>query len=209
MSGAPHDVTDRHSANLYVRKASPIMMAASRHGPEMLGLLISRGAEATVLDTYHSTPIDYLCCAPTFGTAADADAVRCLTTLVRQGANVNAADRDGSTALMLAWLYGASLDTVTALLDFRASVNATNRSGNTAPTLAIIRGRIPKDSKMAALLCLVELLGERGADVTLVDAAGRDALTIARETPAWSGKVHELALILAKYRSTIIGKDTA
>ncbi|GAB7325639.1 hypothetical protein MBLNU13_g09619t1 [Cladosporium sp. NU13] len=59
LSGAPQDVTDRHSPVLYVQKATVIMIAASRHGRDLLDLLLSRGADPTPLDNWQSTTIDY------------------------------------------------------------------------------------------------------------------------------------------------------
>lgn len=204
LSGAPQDTTDRHSPVLYVRKATLIMIAASRHGPDLLDLLLSSGADPMPMDNWQSTAIDYLCRRPIFGTAQHADPVRCITTLVHHGVDVNASDRDGSTALMLASLHGTGLDVVTSLLDLGASVNTSNRFGNTALTLTVTRGRKYRESSGVPLLTFVDLLCKRGADATLANSAGRNALAIARETPAWSGKLENLAYIIAKYESASI-----
>lgn len=45
LSGAPQHATDRHSPVLYVRRATLIMIAASRHGPDLLDLLLSSGTD--------------------------------------------------------------------------------------------------------------------------------------------------------------------
>jgi ankyrin repeat protein len=208
LSGAPQDPNDRNSARLYVYKATIIMMAASRHGPEMLDLLLSRGANATAVDSSQRTAIDYLSRIPIFDTAQDADPVKCISTLVRNGVDVNAVDRDGSTALMVASLYGAGFDIVTALLDAGALVNATNAFGNSALMMTVIRGRRFADSGVVPLLRFVELLCERGAGVALTNSSGKNALSIAREGPlgpAWDENVHELERVLARYQRTDAG----
>lgn len=212
LSGAPQEEEeeeeDRHSQVLYVvRKATLIMIAASRHDPELLDLLLSRGADATALDSYQSGAVDYLCRTSDYDTAKDADTGRCLSTLVRHGAEVNTADRDGSTALMLASLYGASLDTLTSLLDYGASVNAVNKFGNTALTLTVIRGRRCEESSVRSLTGVVELLCERGADVALMNTAGENALTIAHKTPSWSGNLQELERVLSSYEPMFTKSD--
>jgi ankyrin repeat protein len=202
LSGAPQDPNDRDSARLYVYKATIIMMAASRHGPGMLDLLLSRGANATAVDSSQRTAIDYLSPIPIFDTAQDADPVECISILVRNGVDVNAVDRDGSTALMVASLYGAGIDIVTALLDAGALVNATNTFGNFALMMTIIRGGRFSDSGGVPLLRFVELLCERGADVGLANSSGRNALSIARKGPlgpGWEENVHELERVLARY----------
>lgn len=199
LSGAPQDTTDRHSPVLYVRKATLIMMAASRHGPDLLDLLLSSGADPTALDNCQSTATDYLCRIPIFGTAQHADPVRCMVTLFDHGVDVNASDRDGSTALMLASLHGTGLFVVTKLLDLGADVNAENKFGNTALTLTVERGRKYRKSGGASLLIFVELLCMAGADTEHANSAGRNALAIAREAPAWSGQLEEPTSIIEKY----------
>jgi ankyrin repeat protein len=202
LSGAPQESNDRNSERLYVYKATIILMAASRHGPEMLDLLLSHGANATAVDSSQRTAIDYLSRIPIFDTAQDADPVKCISTLIKNGVDVNAVERDGGTALMLASLYGAGITIVTALLDAGALVNATNTFGNSALIMTVIRGGRYSDSGGVPLLRFVELLCERGADVALTNSAGKNALSIARECalgPGWNKDVQELERVLARY----------
>ena len=56
--------------------------------------------------------------------------------LIRQGANVNSANRDGSTPLMAAATRGSDV-IVKALLDAGAQVTAKNKTGQTALDIAI------------------------------------------------------------------------
>lgn len=105
---------------------------------------------------------------------------------------------------MLALLHGTGLDVVTSLLALGASVNTSNKFGNTALMLTVTRGRKYRESGGVPLLTFVDLLCKCGADVTLANSAGRNALAIARETPAWSGQLEELAYIIAKYETALI-----
>jgi ankyrin repeat protein len=56
--------------------------------------------------------------------------------LIRHGANVNSANRDGSTPLMAAVARGSDV-IVTALLDAGAQVTAKDKTGQTALDIAI------------------------------------------------------------------------
>ena len=61
-------------------------------------------------------------------------------TLLTAGADINARDENGRTALMLAAL-GSHLATVTSLLDAGADVEAKDDDGKTAQDLASARGQ--------------------------------------------------------------------
>ena len=84
--------------------------------------------------------------------------------LLERGADVNAPDREGRTALLLAAREAqrnqegqqAQEETVRALLDRKADVNARTKSGYTALILAAMEGRAE----------IVRLLLAKGADVS-------------------------------------------
>jgi ankyrin repeat protein len=80
-------------------------------------------------------------------------------------ADVNAADKDGNTALMIASREGHT-ETVKALLEKGADVNATNKNGNTALILA---SQLDHTETVKALL-------EKGADVNATNMAGETPL---------------------------------
>lgn len=94
-----------------------------------------------------------------------------VSTTLRAGANVNAADSEGNTALILAAEH-ASEDIVRVLLQYAPHVNATDRNEATAVWFAINYNRIG----------VVRLLLAKGADVGEpallgeVAAAGNDAM---------------------------------
>ena len=102
---------------------------------------------------------------------------------------------------MLASLHGTGLNVVTSLLDFGADVKVQNKFGNTTLTLTIERGRKHRKSGGISLLTFVDLLCKCGADTNHANSAGRNALAIAQETPAWSGQLEELTNILKSYET--------
>ncbi|MEN2787168.1 ankyrin repeat domain-containing protein [Sphingomonas qilianensis] len=125
-----------------------------------------------------------------------------IAPLVRTGANINARDARGFTALILA-AYNAHPDTVEALIAAGADACLPDRDqGNTAQMGVAFKG----DDAIAARLLLagcdvnvrnragqtalmmaalfarpkqIEMLLAAGADRTLVDAAGRSAMAVA------------------------------
>jgi ankyrin repeat protein len=88
--------------------------------------------------------------------------------LLEEGADVNARDNDGRTALMEACDAGF-LDVVKLLLQKGAEVNAQDRYGWTALMEASYKGHLP----------VVTLLLEKKADVNARGKAGETALALA------------------------------
>ena len=92
-----------------------------------------------------------------------------LKYLVRLGADVNASDEFGRTALMIAATWG-HLDVVKCLAQGGADVNASTRFGITALMEAAYNGR----------LGVVKYLAECGADLEASDKYGQTVLDIAK-----------------------------
>src|SRR5262245_54393626 len=103
--------------------------------------------------------------------------------LLKQNANVNAAQADGMTALHWA-AYHDDLETVTLLLRAGANVKAANRYGVTPLPLACTNGNTE----------LVELLLQSGADVNTTLRGGETPLM----TAAHTGKIGPVKALLAK-----------
>jgi ankyrin repeat protein/WD40 repeat protein len=96
----------------------------------------------------------------------DAEKVR---SLLSQGANANARDKDRNTALMKASLSGRDLEIVKLLLEKGADVNAKNKDGSTALIYAA-------SNKKAEIL---QTLLDQGAAVNHQDNTGYSALIMA------------------------------
>ena len=88
--------------------------------------------------------------------------------LAGRGADVNAADNSGNTAVIFAAVYGHT-EVVEALAGGNADVNAADDNGNTAVILAAGEGHTE----------VVEALAERGADVKVFDKVGFNAVMTA------------------------------
>jgi len=110
----------------------------------------------------------------------DATAVR---ALLRQGAKVNAAEPDGSTALLWA-TFNSNLESTQALLAAGANPNTANRYGITPLLQASRLG----DTKV------IEALLKSGADPTITHPAGETPLMAA----AMAGQVDAVRLLLAR-----------
>jgi len=166
-------------------KATPVFKA--RH-PEMVKLLVSRGANIQHKDDCGSTALHNICSWKDLNT---------MKALVSLGADVNAKDDRGQTPLWDAAFFGqknmvrflltrgAKLDVITReaddtllacatehkgmlkfLVDKGAPVDGTDKYGRTE----LFRVQLPEDAK---------LLLERGVDIKARDARGRTALHVA------------------------------
>ena len=109
---------------------------------------------------------DALFDAASNGTAADVQAA------LKAGANANARDEDGTTALMYAARNNESPDVVKALIDAGANVNARNGSDDTA-LLIVARYNTNPD--------VIKSLVAAGADVNVKNKENSTALLIAAE----------------------------
>lgn len=103
--------------------------------------------------------------------------------MLASGANVNALDSGGNSALMNAAFKGYT-DIASYLIAAGAKVNARHGSGLTILMLAVI----------AVKNNMVELLLANGADAALTDHEGKTAFDLARE----HGNPEALAQLLLK-----------
>jgi ankyrin repeat protein len=153
-----------------LRGRTSIYFAILSQSPEMIRLLIERGATLDVSDGGGNTPLHWatMNCAPEvievlLDAGADIDAVdarqwtplmqvvfhvlvkkdvhsACVRLLLDRGANVNARAERGKTALMLAAGHGYT-ELVTLLLDGGADIDATDEYGFTALTSPALGNR--------------------------------------------------------------------
>jgi ankyrin repeat protein len=93
--------------------------------------------------------------------------------LAENGADVNATDEDGETALMIS-ASQSNAGNVKALLELGAKVNAVNKAGRTALMAAAFRANLPE----------LQLLLAHGADLKLRDKKDRTAYDVAKKGSA-------------------------
>jgi ankyrin repeat protein len=119
--------------------------------------------------------------APAIIAAVKASNLPAVQALIKQKADVNAAEADGTTALQ--WAARAdNVDMARALIKAGADAKKANRYGITALQLAAVNGSTP----------MVKLLIEAGADVNAVLPEGETMLMTAART----GRVEALVALL-------------
>jgi uncharacterized protein len=91
--------------------------------------------------------------------------------LIKAGANLNAKDRLGSTALHLA-VERNQVEMAELLIDIGATIDNENKSGMTPLMIAASRGNAP----------IVQALLGKGANARKTDFTGRDAVSWAAES---------------------------
>lgn len=109
-------------------KRTPLMMLDEDATPEMLQLLLSFGAKPKLIDKEGNNALHHA--AAKFG--FDEELIR---SLALSGVNVDAANKEGKTALMIA-AEENSTDVVAALLQSGADVNRRTRDGRAAIDIA-------------------------------------------------------------------------
>jgi uncharacterized protein len=97
-----------------------------------------------------------------------------VSCLLQNGADVNAVDVFGSTALMVATKSARCMEKVQLLLECGGDVDATSRNGETALMAAARSPGYQKDQ-------IIKLLLHSGGNVNAVDEKGETALTKAAE----------------------------
>ncbi len=122
----------------------------------MVDMLLAQGADPSLANNQGATPLTI---------TDNMDTVR---ALLDRGANVNAKDKEGVTALMLC-SYKCSVEKLRLLLEKNADVNAKNNEGATALLWAATAGNA----------AAVEVLLDAGADLHAKSVKGRTALMLA------------------------------
>lgn len=187
-----------------------IHMAAERGEPQLIRMLIDRGADINVVTSHMRTPL-IIACQHNMQEAA--------VELIEQGADVTARTEDGTTALHLA--SANSFEIVQMLIERGADVNAVTVSGDLqgATPLHIacefgqteiaslliekganINSRLHNGQPPLINACksgnaeIVQILLEHGADATLTSSGNTSALHVAVMT----GSIDIVRLLIAK-----------
>ena len=106
--------------------------------------------------------------------AASEGKIKCLSKLVKAGADVNLKNKDRDTALILA-ADGSHGDCIDLLLKAGASVNTTNGDGLTALFLSVA-GPSEDDEQLKSVHKCLTLLLKAGADVNIINENNSTAL---------------------------------
>jgi hypothetical protein len=173
-------------------EATALMVAAALGYPEIVELLLTAGADVNAVDSRGHGAL-HAAAQFSFASGDSLRARRLLDVLIKRGAEVNHADGDGQTALLL--LLGAhqrpgsDCDAthlgalVPVLLDAGARLEHADQRGVTALHACA----------MHALLPPARVLLARGADRAAADAFGRTAADVARQL-GYVDIAHELAV---------------
>lgn len=148
VSGARFDVTDKQGN-------TPLMIAVQKNYTEIIKKLIRYDALPNNQDA-------------SLTIAAAKNDLNLVEMLIKAGANLNAQNRFGNTALMIALERGFD-SIIQALLKARADVNIQNSAGTTALMIAAKKGNA----------AFVDQLIAAGARNDLKDASGKTAYQIA------------------------------
>ncbi|XP_019650817.1 ankyrin repeat and SOCS box protein 6 isoform X2 [Ailuropoda melanoleuca] len=167
------DVLLRRGANLNfedpVTYYTALHIAVLRNQPDMVELLVRHGADINRRDRIHeSSPLDLA--------SEEPERLPCLQRLLDLGADVNAADKHGKTALLhaLASSDGVQIyntENIRLLLEGGADVKATTKDGDTVFTCIIFLlgetvGGDKEEARMISRFCfqVTQLLLAHGAD---------------------------------------------
>ncbi len=156
----------------------PTELAASLGHSDILKLLLDKGASVDVLDVHNKMTLLHL--------AALANKTNTVRLLIQRGADLEARDRYGFTALHWAAMQGAT-ETATLLLENKANPNVgVLPSGNARP-LPMMPGKwLEGDTALhfAALrgdTDLIRLLLRSGASINPTNSTGRTPLDLASQ----------------------------
>jgi ankyrin repeat protein len=138
--------------------STPLALAVMGGNPEVVRLLVDHGANVNAPASPNGQTV--LHCAA----ALEEDAAEMVEMLLQGGADVNAADDERSTALMLAAVRG-HVETVKALLAARPGLEARSSAGKTAVELALAANQTE----------VVDILRRAGALLALPAAPDEDA----------------------------------
>lgn len=161
------------------------MVAATELDPQLMGLLLARGCDATAFDSDRESALSMA-----VGSAkGDEGFEACVRLLLHYGSNIDARHEDEATALMLAVRRACGLTRAQVLIGMGASVDLVDAKGESALMHAIRHAPMETRGQYVGLLC------QHGADVNRKNNSGHTALDLAKErTGSDYGEVQSILL---------------
>ncbi len=169
------------------RRPSVLHLAEQENQPELVRLLLDRGADPNIRLSNGMTPLMQ---------AAGRGQTAIVNVLIEGHADINASTKDGSTALMFA-LRGRWADTAQALRQHGATF--LDGHGNKQSSLIALLGSARKAQDRSAALVpgILQSMLAAGADPNGRDAQGRSMLILAAEHGAGSDPTGTIEVLLA------------
>ena len=150
---------------------TPLMVAASRNSPEIVKFLLDKGANANATlrgkDMDGTTVLMYAVTAAGLGNIQMPEV---LALLVKGGADVNAVDHRGNTALMWAASFGRD-DIIEFLVSCGAKVSMVDNKGMTALSYAVQHAQRGGSDRAARVLAALEGGAKSGGVVSTKDVS--------------------------------------
>jgi ankyrin repeat protein len=187
---------------LYVSDTA-LHLAAAGYRTEIMGMLLSSGADASAVNRRGATALHYAADGYIVGPAWDAkQQVRTIGVLLDAGAEINAQDKNGATPLHRAVRTRCAV-AVKSLLEAGGDPMLRNESGSTPFHLAVQntgRGGTGAEQSLAAQRQIIGLFLSRGVHPTIKNANGKtviesaqsqwikDLLSTAANDPAHRGR---------------------
>lgn len=160
-------------------KDTPLMVAISKQKHDITKMLLDMGANVEASNFEDMTPLIYA----TFRRDGES-----ICALLDRGASINRSDVFGLNPLLYSIDNGGSIDTLTLMLQRGADINYQDLNGYSAlmytalNTDGIDEGRdksmaqTPADKRLEVMLEMMVLLLRHGADASLKNSFGKDAL---------------------------------
>jgi len=153
---------------------APIHHAADKADVDALTALLASGVSPNARDDYQRTPLHKLFTWSTRNQSRGEDHVACFELLLRYGADVNATDEDGATALNYLTAGGTTAQWVERFINAGADVHMASRGTGATPLHYAAQG---------GNCDAVRLLIRAGAALDVVNVAGKTPLELAITAP--------------------------